>query len=101
MVRRRTAREVGATRQVCGNVFGLRVEIVFPGHDEFRCVPVLTSRSVVGDHYRYQVSMHAVLAVLSFLLFLSRLRLVGFKFVGVALLLGLPDEDPRRVVKET
>jgi hypothetical protein len=31
------------------------VEILSPGHDEFRCVPVLTSRSVVGDHYRYQV----------------------------------------------
>jgi hypothetical protein len=28
---------------------------ISPGHDEFRCVPVLTSRSVVEDHYRYQV----------------------------------------------
>ena len=27
-----------------------------PGQDEFRCVSVLTSRSVVEDHYRYQVS---------------------------------------------
>ncbi len=31
------------------------VEILSPGQDEFRCVPVLTSRSVVGDHSRYQV----------------------------------------------
>jgi hypothetical protein len=42
-------------RQVCGNVFGLSVEIISPGHDEFRCVPVFTSRSVVGDHFRDQV----------------------------------------------
>ena len=50
MVRRTTAREkVWARRQVCGNVFGLRVEIISPGYDEFRCVPVLTSRSVVGE----------------------------------------------------
>ena len=56
MVRRRTAREkLWARRQVCGNVFGLWVENVSPGHDEFRCVPVLISRSVVEDHSRYQV----------------------------------------------
>jgi hypothetical protein len=47
--------KVWARRQVCGNVFGLWVEIISPGHDEFRYVPILTSRSVVGDHYRYQV----------------------------------------------
>jgi hypothetical protein len=28
---------------------------ISPGHDEFRCAPVLTNRSVVEDHYRYQV----------------------------------------------
>jgi hypothetical protein len=28
---------------------------ISPGHDEFRCVPVLISRSVVVDHYRDQV----------------------------------------------
>jgi hypothetical protein len=56
MVRRRTAREkLRSDRQVCGNVFGLSVEIISPGHDEFRCAPVLTSRSVVGDHFRDQV----------------------------------------------
>jgi hypothetical protein len=44
-----------ARRQVCGNVFGLWWEIISPGHDEFRCVAVLTSRWVVEDHYRYQV----------------------------------------------
>jgi hypothetical protein len=27
-----------------------------PGQDEFRCVSVLTSRSVVEDHHRYQVA---------------------------------------------
>ena len=27
-----------------------------PGQDEFRCVSVLTSRSVVGDHYQNQVA---------------------------------------------
>jgi hypothetical protein len=27
-----------------------------PGQDEFRCASVLTSRSVVEDHYRYQVA---------------------------------------------
>jgi hypothetical protein len=42
-------------RQVCGNVFGLSVEIISPGHDEFRCVPVFTSRSVVVNHFRDQV----------------------------------------------
>jgi hypothetical protein len=28
---------------------------ISPGHDEFRCVPVLASRSVVVGHYRDQV----------------------------------------------
>jgi hypothetical protein len=50
MVRRTTAREkLRSDRQVCGNVFGLWLENVSPGHDELRCVPVLTSRSVVGE----------------------------------------------------
>jgi hypothetical protein len=48
--------EVRARRQVCGNVFGLLMETRAPGQDEFRCVSVLTSRSVVEDHYRYQVA---------------------------------------------
>jgi hypothetical protein len=45
-----------------------------PGQDEFRCVSILTSRSVVMDHYQDQVFRHAVVTVLSSLLFLCRLR---------------------------
>lgn len=56
MVRRATARislvEKTSLRQCIRPLMEPRA----PGQDEFRCVSVLTSRSVVYDHYRYQVS---------------------------------------------
>jgi hypothetical protein len=56
MVRRMTARLslVGKTslRQCIRPLMEPRA----PGQDEFRCVSVLTSRSVVEDHYQDQVS---------------------------------------------
>jgi len=55
MVRRATARISLGERQVCGNVFGLLMEPRAPGQDEFRCVSILTSRTVVEDHYQDQV----------------------------------------------
>ena len=43
-----------------------------PGQDEFRCVSIFTSRSVVEDHYREQVVGDAIETVLSSLLSLCR-----------------------------
>jgi hypothetical protein len=56
MVRRRTAREVLGEKTSLRQCIRPLGGDISPGHDEFRCVPVLTSRSVVGDHYRYQVA---------------------------------------------
>jgi hypothetical protein len=47
MVRRLTAREKLRVKKVCVNVSGLFVEIVSPGHDEIRRVPVLQNASAV------------------------------------------------------
>jgi len=48
MVRRRTAREsFGAIEKSAAMYSAFEWRFVSPGHDEFRCVPVLTSRSVV------------------------------------------------------
>jgi uncharacterized membrane protein len=56
MVRRVTARfsldEKTSLRQCIRPLMEPRA----PGQDEFRCASVLTSRSVVEDHYRYQVA---------------------------------------------
>ena len=74
MVRRPTARKkLRARNNVCANVFGFPVELSAPGQDEFARVSVLISRSVVVNQSVQQVSRHAVVTVLSSLLFLCRL----------------------------
>jgi hypothetical protein len=56
MVRRVTARASLVEKTSLRQCIRPLVESCAPGQDEFRCVSVLTSRTVVEDHYRKQVS---------------------------------------------
>lgn len=56
MVRRVTARASLVEKRSLRQCIRPLVESCAPGQDEFRCVSVLTSRTVLEDHYRKQVS---------------------------------------------
>jgi len=56
MVRRVTARISSFEKTSLRQCIRPLMEPRAPGQDEFRCASVLTSRSVVMDHYQDQVS---------------------------------------------
>jgi hypothetical protein len=47
-------------KKVCVNVSGLFVEIVSPGHDEIRRVPVLQNASAVSEPFEQSGFRYAV-----------------------------------------